>query len=318
MNDRQLRYAHAVWHERSFSRAAVKMGVSQPTLSGQIRLLEDELGFSLFYRNSRGVEASANGQAFLESAENVVNGMAALKDFARELRGKPGTTIRIGVNSGLAQTMIPRIVRTLSRSNVKIRPDIITATTRRIHRLVHQQRLDIGIVLEGDTKSAPDKLIWDHLASAEIALLVPPGHPFAKRREPVDLAELARQPLIVNEPRIGYGRSIAAKFAERDLTPEIVADCDDLESLKCMVAAGGGVALVPRLIAEREIGRGLLLAAPINPPLSVSIQLLRSQDVLPPRLERFRSQLIKEVAETMSSAARGKLTAAAGRLSSSP
>ncbi len=48
MNDRQLRYAHAVWHERSFSRAAVKMGVSQPTLSGQIRLLEEELGFSLF------------------------------------------------------------------------------------------------------------------------------------------------------------------------------------------------------------------------------------------------------------------------------
>jgi DNA-binding transcriptional LysR family regulator len=315
MNDRQLRYAHAVWHERSFSRAAVKMGVSQPTLSGQIRLLEDEVGFSLFYRNSRGVDASANGQAFLESAENVVNGIAALKDFARELRGKPGTMIRIGINSGLAQSMIPRIMRALSRSNVKIRPDIITATTRRIHRLVHQQRLDIGVVLEGDTKSTPDKLIWDHLASAEIALLLPPGHPWAKRREPADLGELARLPLIVNEPRIGYGRSIVAKFAEHDLTPEIVADCDDLESLKYMIAAGGGVALAPRLIAEREIGRGLLFAAPINPPLSVSIQLLRSQDTLPPRLERFRSQLIKEVAETMSSAAKTKLTPATARIS---
>ena len=78
MNDRQLRYAHAVWRERSFSRAAVKMSVSQPTLSGQIRLLEEELGFSLFYRNSRGVEASASGQDFLESAENVVNGFVAL------------------------------------------------------------------------------------------------------------------------------------------------------------------------------------------------------------------------------------------------
>ncbi len=297
MNDRQLRYAHAVWHERSFSRAAVKMGVSQPTLSGQIRLLEDELGFSLFYRNSRGVEASANGQAFLESAENVVNGLSALKDFARELRGKPGTAVRIGVNSGLAQSMVPRIVRALSRSNVKIRPDIITATTRRIHRLVHQQRLDIGIVLEGEPKSTSDKLIWDHVAASEIALLVPPAHPLAKRRDPLELAEICRLPLIVNEPRIGYGRSVLAAFAERNLTLDIVADCDDLESLKYMVASGGGVALVPRIIAEREIARGLLFSVPINPPQPVSIQLLRSLDVLPPRLERFRTQFVKEVTE---------------------
>jgi len=297
MNDRQLRYAHAVWHERSFSRAAVKMGVSQPTLSGQIRLLEDELGFSLFYRNSRGVEASANGQAFLESAESLVNGLSALKDFARELRGKPGTTIRIGIHSGLVQSMVPRIVRALSRSGVKIRPDLVTATARRIHRLIRQRRLDLGLVIEGETKDAADKLIWDQLAISDIALLVAPTHPLAKRREPLDLGEIAALPLIVNEPRQGYARSLLAAFAERNLTPEIVADCDDLGSLKYMIAAGGGVALAPRIAAEREIARGLLSAVPIHPPQTVSIHLLRSQDVLPPRLERFRGQFVKEITE---------------------
>ena len=297
MNDRQLRYAHAVWHERSFSRAAVKMGVSQPTLSGQIRLLEEELGFSLFYRNSRGVESSANGQAFLESAEKIVNGFSALKDFARELRGKPGATIRIGINAGLAQAMMPRIVRVLSRSNVKIRPDIITATTRRIHRLVHQQRLDIGLVLEGEIKTSADKLIWQHIAASEIVLLVPPTHPMAKRREPLELAELARLPLIVNEPRIGYGRSVLAAFSEHDLMPEIVADCDDLESLKYMVVSGGGIALAPRIVAEREIARGLLSAVPINPRQPVSVQLLRREEPLPPRLERFRNHFVKDLTE---------------------
>lgn len=297
MNDRQLRYAHAVWHERSFSRAAGKMGVSQPTLSGQIRLLEDELGFSLFYRNSRGVEASANGQAFLEAAESLVNGLAALKDFARELRGKPGIAIRIGIHSGLVQSMVPRIVRALSRSGVKIRPDLVTATARRIHRLVHQRRLDIGLVIEGDAKDVPDKLIWDQLASSEIVLLLPPTHALAKRREPLQLGEICGLPLIVNEPRMGYGRGLLAAFAERNLAPDIVADCDDLESLKSMIAAGGGVALMPRIAAERELARGLLSAVPLDPPQTVSIQLLRSQDVLPPRLERFRGQFVKEIAE---------------------
>ncbi len=297
MNDRQLRYAHAVWHERSFSRAAVKMGVSQPTLSGQIKLLEEELGFSLFYRNSRGVASSANGQAFLESAENVVNGLSALKDFARELRGKPGATIRIGISSGLAQTMMPQIVRVLTRGNAKIRPDIITATTRRIHRLVHQQRLDIGLVLEGETKTSTDKLIGEHIMASEIVLLVPPMHAMAKRREPLELAELCRLPLIVNEPRIGYGRRVLATFAEHALLPEIVADCDDLESLKYLVMSGGGIALAPRIAAEREIARGLLCAVAINPRQSVAVQLLRREDALPPRLERFRNHLVKDLTE---------------------
>jgi LysR family transcriptional regulator, hydrogen peroxide-inducible genes activator len=313
MNDRQLRYAHAVWHERSFSRAAVKMGVSQPTLSGQIRLLEEELGFSLFYRNSRGVEASANGQAFLESAENVVNGFAALKDFARELRGKPGATIRIGINSGLAQAMMPRIVRVLSRSNVKIRPDIITGTTRRIHRLVHQQRLDIGLVLESDVKAPADKMIEEHIAASEIILALAPAHPMAKRREPIELGELARLPLIVNEPRIGYGRAVLELFAEHDLTPEIVADCDDLESLKYMVVSGGGVALIPRITAEREIARGILASVPINPRQPVSVELLRREEPLPPRLERFRNHFVKDLAEIRLPATKPPATAASGR-----
>jgi len=229
--------------------------------------------------------------------ESLVTGLSALKDFARELRGKPGTAIRIGIHSGLVQGMVPRIVRAVSRSGVKIRPDLVTATARRIHRLLHQRRLDIGLVIEGDAKDVPDKLIWDQLGSSEVALLVPSAHPLAKRREPLQLAEVCGLPLIVNEPRLGYGRALLGAFADRDLTPDIVADCDDLESLKAMIAAGGGVGLMPRIAAEREIARGVLFAVPLDPPQSVSIQLLRSQDMLPPRLERFRGQFVKEIAE---------------------
>ena len=297
MNDRQLRYAHAIWNERSFSRAAAKMGVSQPSLSGQIRLLEEELGFSLFYRNSRGVEASANGLAFLESAAGVVNGMSALKDLARELRGKPGATVRVGVNSGLAQPMVPRIARALAASNVKTRWELTTATTRRVLRLVHQQRLDIGVVFEGEVKPSPYKLVRTKVADSEISLLLPPGHPLARRREPVPLAEVCGQPLIVNEPRIGYGKAMSDLFAEHDLAPEIVGDCDDLESLKYLVAAGAGVALAPRIIAAVELASGKLRAVGVDGVEPVAIQLVRRAELLAPRIERIHAQLIKELTE---------------------
>ncbi len=297
MNDRQLRYAHAVWRERSFSRAAGKMGVSQPSLSEQIRLLEEELGFSLFYRNSRGVESSANGQSFLTAVENVLEGLSGLKDLARELRGKPGATIRVGVNSGLAQNIVPRIVQILGRGSTKIRPDVITGTTRRIQRLVHQQRLDLGLVMEGEVKATSDKLIWDHVGDSEIVALVPPSHPFANRREPVTLAELCKMPLIVNEPRLGYGQALLTLCIESGFTPDIAADCDDMESLKYMVQSGAGVAVAPRIAAEREIAEGLLRAVTLDPPQRAAIQLIRRQEPLPPRLDRFRTTLAKELSE---------------------
>lgn len=295
MNDRQLRYAHAIWNERSFSRAAAKMGVSQPSLSEQIRLLEEELGFTLFYRNSRGVEPSANGLVFLESASGVVGGISALKELARELRGKPGATIRIGVNSGLAQSLVPRIGRVLGQIDVKTRFELVTATTRRILRLVHQQRLDLGVVFEADVKPSSDKLVRAPLAESAIILLVPPGHALARRREPLDLADLARQPLLVNEPRIGYGKAVLTLFAERDLTPEIVGDCDDLESLKYMVEAGAGVALVPRIIAEYELAQEKLCAVTVDGLPPAPIQLVRRPETLAPRIERIRAQLTKEL-----------------------
>lgn len=296
MNDRQLRYAHAIWNERSFSRAAAKMGVSQPSLSEQIRLLEEEIGFTLFYRNSRSVEPSANGLAFLEAAAGIVSGMSGLKELARELKGKPGATVRIGINSGLSQAMLPRVAQTLAASNVKTRWELVTATTRRVLRLVHQERLDLGIVFEGEVKPVSDKLLRADLAASEIALLIPPAHALARRREPLPLAELARLPLLVNEPRVGYGRMMLDRLAAAGLGAEIVGDCDDLESLKTMVMAGAGVALAPRIIAEDEVTRESLRALPIEGRPRVAIQLVWRPEPMAPRSERIRALLAKELA----------------------
>jgi DNA-binding transcriptional LysR family regulator len=296
MNDRQLRYAHAIWNERSFSRAAAKMGVSQPSLSEQIRLLEEELGFSLFYRNSRGVEPSANGLAFLETAAGVVSGMSALKELARELKGKPGATLRIGVNSGLSQAMLPRVAQTLATGNVKTRWELVTATTRRVLRLVHQQRLDLGIVFEGEVKPVSDKLLRADLAKTEIALLIPPTHPLARRRELLPLADIARLPLLINEPRIGYGRMMLDRLEASGFGAEIVGDCDDLESLKYMVEAGAGIALAPRIIAEDEVTRGTLRAVSVEGRPFVAIQLVWRPEPLAPRIERVRALLAKALA----------------------
>jgi DNA-binding transcriptional LysR family regulator len=294
MNDRQLRYAHAVWKERSFSRAAEKLRVSQPSLSDQVRQLEDELGFTLFYRNARGVEPSINGQTFLEAAEQIVRSMVSLSELADELRGKPGLKIRIGLNSGLAQAMMPRITHALSRPGRRIRFEVVTATSRRIQRLLHQERLDVGFLFEGEIKGSAYKLLWQDVAQSEMVVLLPNDHLLAKRQNGIEVTELGRGPLIISEPRLGYGEAVLATFAEHNLSPEIIADCDDIESLKYMVLSGTGLALVPRIVAHDELTQGMLSAVPITPRQTVAIRSVRRPDPLSARLEQCLEQLAKE------------------------
>jgi DNA-binding transcriptional LysR family regulator len=246
MNDRQLRYACAVWREHSFSKAGTRLAVSQPSLSSQIRALEEELGFELFYRGSRGVEPSVDGLAFLQAAEQVVIEMAGLKDFGRELRGKAGPHVRIGISSGVAQAMVPQIVKGFSCLG-RVYPEITTATSRRIQRLVHEQRLDIGILFENDISMRRHNLIVENMASTDIIALLPAGHPMARVGGTLPLAEFAPNPIILCEPRLGYGRSILEAFDQASLQPNIVADCDNVESLKYMVLAGAGLGILPRM-----------------------------------------------------------------------
>jgi LysR family transcriptional regulator, nitrogen assimilation regulatory protein len=296
LNDRQLRYANAVWKERSFSRAAEKLHVSQPSLSDQVRQLEEELGFALFYRHAHGVAPSVNGLTFLEAAEGVVRGIAGLSDLADELRGAPGLKIRIGLNSGLAQFMLPQIFQALPATGRRIRFEVVTATSRRVQRLLHQERLDVGFLFAGEIKGSAYKLSWRRLTESDVVVLLPKDHPLIRSAEGIGAQDLVPGPLIISEPRVGYGEAVLGEFAAQGLTPDIVADCDDIESVKYLVQSGAGIAIVPRIAARREIEQGEIAAVPFIPRQSVEIHFVRSADQFPARLEESLEDLFRKLA----------------------
>jgi LysR family transcriptional regulator, nitrogen assimilation regulatory protein len=296
LNDRQLRYANAVWKERSFSRAAEKLHVSQPSLSDQVRQLEEELGFALFYRHAHGVAPSVNGLTFLEAAEGVVRGIAGLSDLADELRGAPGLKIRIGLNSGLAQFMLPQIFQALPATGRRIRFEVVTATSRRVQRLLHQERLDVGFLFAGEIKGSAYKLSWRRLTESDVVVLLPKDHPLIRSAEGIGAQDLVPGPLIISEPRVGYGEAVLGEFAAQGLTPDIVADCDDIESVKYLVQSGAGIAIVPRIAARREIEQSEIAAVPFIPRQSVEIHFVRSADQFPARLEESLEDLFRKLA----------------------
>lgn len=293
---RQLRYALAVWQERSFIRASERINVSQPAISGQVRQLEDDLGFALFRRTGQGVEATEVGRTFLMQAEQVYFGALRLSDTARQLRGSPAGSFVVGISSGIARNIVPFVIRAVNDMKPQVRLEVTTTTTRRINRLLLDERLDVGITVEANPRALPGELQCESVAYDEMVVILPPRHRLRRRRKPVDLADLAEESLIMYELSVGYGELVLSMFSDSNLRPNITAVSDNVETIKAMVAAGGGIAIVPArsVLSDSTLGVGGMLH--LCPERMIEIVMVRRARETSPTVEQQIALLRDELA----------------------
>ena len=285
MDFRQLRYALSVSKERSFTGAAKRLNISQSAVSEQVKLLEEEIGFELFHRTSRGIESTDRGRTFLYESERVMGDLLSLTDTARRLRGALSDTLMIGMGSGMAQIFIPRMFADLKRDLPGVRLEIMTAPTKNIFNELHEERIDAGIAIESNPDRLPAGLIFDRLVDAEMALITHPKHALARSKQPIDIGRLLAEPFIMSELTVGYGQVVFSLFTDLGIRPNILAVVDNIETMKMIVQAGGGIAIVPRACAENEVALGLLKALAIAPARNVSLSLFRRHEPLSRRKE---------------------------------
>jgi DNA-binding transcriptional LysR family regulator len=283
---RQLRYALAVWRERSFIRAAERLHVSQPAISGQVRQLETDIGFALFRRTGQGVETTEIGRTFLMQAEDVYFGAIRLSDTARQLGGGPAGGFATGISSGIAQSVVPILIGVIKQAKPLVRLEVTTTTTRRINQLLVDERLDIGITVEVNPRALPPGLTCTPVASDEMVVILPPGHRLQRRRRPVHLKELVDEPLIMNELAVGYGELVLSMFADQSMRPNIAAISDNVETIKAMVRAGGGIAIVPKLCVASDISLGAANTVPLVSRRRIEIMLVRRDGEMSPTAEK--------------------------------
>jgi DNA-binding transcriptional LysR family regulator len=282
---RQLRYTLSVYKERSFTGAAKRLNISQSAVSEQVKLLEEEIGFELFLRTSRGIEATDRGRTFLYESERVIGDLLSLSDTARRLRGSLGDTLTVGMGSGMAQIFIPRMFADIKNDLPGVRLDILTAPTKNIFNELHEERLDAGIAIESDPDRLPAGLVFDRLIDAEMVLITHPKHALARSKQPVDIGRLVAEPIIMSELTVGYGQVVLSLFTDLGIKPNILAVVDNIETIKMIVQSEGGLAIVPRACAENEVALGLLRALSITPARNVVLSLFRRREPLSRRKE---------------------------------
>lgn len=267
MELRQLRYFLALAHHLHFARAAESLHITQPSLSQQIRALEEELGVTLFERSRRHVALTADGEALLPYARQLV-ALAddALAEFA-ERGGLRRGRIRLGTTPTLGGHLLPGVINDFFEAYPGLELLITEDGSDRLARGLQEGRLDLALLVEDPSLNGH---VFEPLLNERIVVALPPDHPLAGQAA-VCLEDLRDEGFIVC--REGYHlRSLTLTACQTaGFAPRIAVSGTDVDTALRFVQSGLGVALVPE-IAVRHFG-GVETVALSDPPLERTIGL---------------------------------------------
>ena len=272
----------------TMTRAAGRLHLSQPALSGQLKRLEQELGTPLFHRQGRGLVLTPAGEAFRRHAADAL----ARLDAARAEIGAAGSlaagAIALGGGATATTCLLPRVLGPFHSAHPGVRFSIREAPSRTIAEAVLGGELDLGIVtLPLAGRAAGGALDTTPWLRDELVLLVPPEHPLGRRRR-FRWRELHNQPLIAFESGSAVRELLDRRLAEEAVRPSVVMELRAIASIANMVAAGIGLGFVSRFAAEAATG---LRCA--DGPITRELAVVERRDrVRGPALATFRERLL--------------------------
>jgi DNA-binding transcriptional LysR family regulator len=249
MELRHLRYFAAVAEEENASRAALRLHVSQPALSRQIRDLEDELGFLLFARGAKSLRLTEAGRTFLAEARAVLRRAEEAVKTARAVATGRHGELHLGYAPSLTARILPPALRAFQGELPHVRVLLHDLSTDEMLGRLREGKLQLAF-LARPLRSLSRGLRFEALLRDPLRLAVAPSHPLARRRS-VKLAEAVREGLVAysRQEYPEYHEYLAALFVPSASKPRIVEECDSVASLIAAVEAGGVVAWVPDSVA---------------------------------------------------------------------
>ena len=249
MNLRDLKYLVALAEHRHFGRAAAASFVSQPTLSTQIRKLEDELGVTLIERAPRRVMLTPIGIEIAERARGVIAGVEAMSELARRSRDPEAGSVRLGLFPTLGPYLLPHVLPKVRERFPRLELLLVEEKTDVILQRLRDGRLDVGILA---LPVHDEQLRIEPLFDEPFVLAVPQGHPMASRRT-LDAEDLRDADLLLLEE--GHClRDQALDVCRLAGAGEREGfRATSLETLRQMVAAGVGMTLLPTLAVQPPV-----------------------------------------------------------------
>jgi LysR family transcriptional regulator, hydrogen peroxide-inducible genes activator len=262
MEIHQLRYFVAVADEGSFSRAAAKVRVAQPSLSQQIRKLEAEVGQPLFDRLPRSVVLTEAGRCLIDYARQILASISDARRCVDELKDEVGGELAVGAIPTIAPYVLPELVVTFQKHYPEVALEIVEDVTDGITRRVEAGELDVALA---STCLQTPTLRHESLGSEPLLALVPEGNPLAKQTL-VTFDDLKSQRFLLLHEMHCLSRQVHHLLDARHLRPEVALAGSQLSTIANMVAAKIGVSIVPQMMVRHQATPGCV-SVPFAPPV---------------------------------------------------
>jgi LysR family cys regulon transcriptional activator len=278
MNLQQLRYLNEIVRcELNISDAAAALYTSQPGVSKQIKLLEEELGLDIFVRNGKRIVAITDpGKAVLEIAQRVLLETNNLKQVGMEFRQQDSGALTIATTHTQARYALPPVVKAFTQTYPEVKLGLHQGSPTQIAEQVLSGEVDIGVATE--SLALYDELVtlpcyeWHH------CVVVPPKHPLLNEKR-LTLKKLAQYPIITYDFAFTGRNKINQAFSEAGIEPNIALTAIDADVIKTYVELGMGVGIVAQMafIQDRDRHLRMIDAGHLFQPSTTRIAIRQNQ-----------------------------------------
>lgn len=253
----QLRILKAIASEKSFTKAAEVLYVSQPSLSKQIKILENRLGIILLNRENSTISLTEGGRVFLQYSERILalceESCRALNDVKNGDRGN----LTVGASQTIGTYLMPRVLALFAQNYPQININVQVDSTRVITKNVVNQEIDIAVVGGDVPEELKKNLDIENFVEDELILIVPKSHPFAlKKHKKINKDDLYHLNFITLNSNSTIRKFIDNILIQNGIETKqfnIIMQLNSIEGIKTAVSLGLGAAFVSSSAIEKEI-----------------------------------------------------------------
>jgi len=253
----QLRIIKAIASENSFTKAAEILFISQPSLSKQVKLLENRLGILLLNRENNKISLTEGGKLFLQYAERILalceESCRALNDLKNGDRG----SLTVGASQTIGTYLMPQVLALFAQHYPQINLKVQVDSTRFIAKNVVNRDIDIAVVGGDVPEDLKKYLEIESFVEDELTLIIPKSHPFAtKKKKSINKEDLYHLNFITLNPNSTIRKFIDNILIQNNIETKqfnIIMQLNSIEAIKTAVSLGLGAAFVSSSAIEKEI-----------------------------------------------------------------
>jgi LysR family transcriptional regulator, low CO2-responsive transcriptional regulator len=248
MTLRQLQIFDAIVKQQSITSAANEVGISQPTVSKELRLLEKEFGVNLHVRVGHGIEITKAGADFHEKVKLILKLVDDLQNkFKRQVQTKKTTPLLIAATESPSAWLLPKVLKEFRKVHPQINTILRASDPKGVEKLILNSKVDLAITTIASTKL---QLVCEPIRSEEVLAVISAASPFAKKLS-LRKGALGKIPLVAR-----VKGTITRQLEQQGFRPNIVMHCESVSALKAAVKAGIGVGFLYRDVVQSELADG--------------------------------------------------------------